>query len=283
MTGRRTARATAAVLSLLVAMGTTACSKSHDAAHETAHATADSTHGAAPHWDYGAEHGPAHWAEMSPEYIACAEGVRQSPIDLSSTASPAARNEAAVALHVDQAEHATTAIDNGHTIQVDCEGEDALRFGEESFRLAQYHFHAPGEHTVDGRSFPMELHMVHRSESGRLAVLGLLIREGAANPAFEAVWSRLPEHAGEKVALQDVPLDVERLVPKNHVAWSYEGSLTTPPCSEGVRWLVLVEPITLSAEQIARFRGIISANNRPTQSLHDRAVRTTMVVPETER
>ena len=230
-----------------------------------------------PHWDYGPEKGPAAWGSLGPEYVACAEGRSQSPIDIPtasvSTSTTALRGSyGAAALSIDHHEHVTDVIDNGHTIQVNCDGGGSVTVGEDTYALAQYHFHSPSEHTVDGKSFPMEMHMVHKSADGKLAVIGTLIEEGAANPAFDAVWAHLPAEKGQEVRMPDVMVDVDRLLPAERTAYHYSGSLTTPPCSEGVQWMVMRTPIALSAEQIGKFRGIIAGNNRPTQPLNERPV-----------
>jgi carbonic anhydrase len=228
------------------------------------------------HWSYQQDGGPAGWGALTPDYRLCGEGQRQSPIDLGS-AQPAASE--AIELHYAPArlriahhEHRVDIIDNSHTIQVTYDEGSTLTSHGKTFELAQYHFHAPSEHTVNGRHYPMEMHLVHRSESGELAVLGVLIGEGARNAAFDAIWEHLPERPGEERHLENVEVDVDELLPGASRYWRYEGSLTTPPCSEGVHWLVLEQPLELSAEQIARFRKIIDANNRPPQPLHGRRI-----------
>jgi carbonic anhydrase len=234
-------------------------------------------HAEGPHWSYAAETGPATWGSLRPEYLACAEGTGQSPIDIvtasagTATASLKAQY-GATALSIDHHEHVTDVVDNGHTIQVNCAGAGSLAIGEERFDLVQFHFHSPSEHTMDGKSFPMEMHMVHKSADGKLAVMGTWIQEGTANPAFAAVWANLPAQKGQEIELPDVEVDVDKLLPKDRSAYRYDGSLTTPPCSEGVRWVVLKTPIELSAEQIGAFRAIISGNNRPPQALNGRMV-----------
>ena len=144
--------------------------------------------------------------------------------------------------------------------------------GEASFQLVQFHFHAPSEHTVAGRALPMEVHLVHRSDAGVFAVLGVLIDEGRHNPNYEPIWAHLPEEAGAHESLADLTLDLEDLLPKRRLAFRYMGSLTTPPCSEGVRWFVLADPIELSAEQIAEFTEIYDHNSRPTHPLRGRSL-----------
>lgn len=240
-----------------------------------------------PHWDYGTEHGPAHWASLSPEFATCASGKSQSPIDIvraKTETVPAVKTTYAPAeLRVVHHEHVADGINNGHTVQVNYEGADTLTLGEESFNLLQYHFHSPSENTVDGKHYAMEAHFVHKSAAGKLAVLGLFIEEGAENAAFAPVWENLPKQKGTEFHLEHVKVNVDDLLPEERTTWRFDGSLTTPPCTEGVKWLVLTQPVALSAQQIAAFRAVIHDNNRPTQPLHGRKVVTDRVKDMTAR
>jgi carbonic anhydrase len=237
---------------------------------------APSWSGEAGHWDYDGDEGPARWGQLSPDYSACAEGRSQSPIDLPAVnldevdAGMPNFNPADFEPHPD--EHPEEVVNNGHTIQVDIEDGASLLIGDARFQLVQFHFHAPSEHTVAGRELPMELHLVHRSEAGVFAVVGVLIAEGRHNPAFEPIWKRLPIEEGAHRSLEDLTVDLDQLIPKRRLAFRYLGSLTTPPCSEGVRWFVLAQPIELSAEQIAKFAALYDDNNRPTQPLRGRSL-----------
>ncbi len=230
----------------------------------------------AVHWDYDGDEGPARWGQLSAGFSACATGRSQSPIDLPSVKPSALDpmttefNPADLETHPD--ERPEQVLDNGHTIQVDFPDGDSLVVGGERFRLVQLHFHAPSEHTVAGRGLPMEMHLVHRSDSGVLAVLGVLIAEGSRNPAYDPIFELLPREVTADEDLSGLTLDLEGMLPKRRVAYRYAGSLTTPPCSEGVRWLVLAEPVELSADQIATFVEIYDHNNRPTQPLHGRSL-----------
>jgi carbonic anhydrase len=144
----------------------------------------------------------------------------------------------------------------------------------------QYHFHSPSEHTVKGQHHPMEMHLVHKSADNKLAVIGVFIDEGAHNAAFDPIWSNLPDTKGEEVHVENVMVDVNQLLPASMESYRYDGSLTTPPCSEGVKWIVMTTPIQMSAEQINAFRAIISGNNRPVQPLNSRVVETDRVVTD---
>lgn len=231
---------------------------------------------ATPHWDYGAEHGPTAWGGLSPDFATCGTGRGQSPIDISGT-TPSALPELKAAyqpatLRIVHHEHKADVVNTGHSIQVNYPGADGLTVGGETFELVQYHFHGPSEHTVGGRHFPMEMHMVHKSAAGKLAVIGVLIEEGATNTAFEPVWANLPMEKGIEKHLEDVRVDVDALLPKARTTYRYDGSLTTPPCSEGVKWFVMTTPVQLSAEQLGKFRAAIQGNNRPVQPLNGRTI-----------
>lgn len=168
-------------------------------------------------------------------------------------------------------------INNGHTIQINYAGADTLTIGNDSYALVQYHFHDPSEHTVNGKHSPMEMHLVHQSAAGKLAVVGVLIDEGAHNKAFDPVWANLPKQKGMETHYSAVTVDVDGLLPAVRTSYRYDGSLTTPPCSEGVSWIVMSTPIQLSAAQIGVFMQLIRDNNRPTQPLNGRGVITDAV------
>lgn len=231
------------------------------------------------HWGYTGDIGPADWGSLSADYEKCATGVEQSPIDL--TAGSAAKGEDLELDYGDIDEHLTN---NGHAIQLvndeieapdDDDLDDHLEVDGVDYELQQFHFHAPSEHTVDGVPSPVEFHFVHGDADGNLAVLGVLVREspdGTDNPA----WAPFVEAASTPDE-QEVPghLDLGALLPTGAGAlehWMYDGSLTTPPCTEGVRWMVLDHPVDLSASQISALESAYVDNNRPVQPLGDRTV-----------
>jgi carbonic anhydrase len=202
----------------------------------------------------------------------CKHGRYQSPIDLHAVAE---RGEAA--LRFEYRPDTLRIVNNGHTVQVDHHAGSKLWTGDEAFELAQYHIHSPSEHTVEGQHYPLEIHFVHRNAAGLLAVVGVLVAEGEEAPrqaqAVGAVWDHLPAHSGEHAELA-IEVDPLALIPGDHRHFFYRGSLTTPPCTETVRWHVLTTPLAMSAQHIARFREIYSANARPIQRpdwcpLHD--------------
>lgn len=235
-----------------------------------------------PVWHYQGAEGPANWGTLSPKFAACGEGKSQSPVAvvdpvpggdtlLLKTAFPPA------ALRIAHHEHVADGINNGHTIQVNYDAADMLTIGSDSYALVQYHFHNQSEHTVGGKHFPMEMHLVHRAADGKLAVVGVFIVQGSHNKAFDPIWNNLPAKKGIETHYPTVNVDVDALLPATRTTYRYDGSLTTPPCSEGVKWILMTTPIQLSAEQIQAFTKLIRDNNRPTQPLNRRSIVTDLV------
>jgi carbonic anhydrase len=227
----------------------------------------DITSSAAPrHWTYGGEEGPAHWGDLSPENRPCSAGVQQSPVDL------AGALPASIAGPTPQwiPARGGKVINNGHTIQVDVGGAGGIELDGVKYALKQFHFHHPSEHTIDGKAFPLELHLVHAADDGRLAVVGVMFHEGSANAALDPVWATAPAKEGKAAVAFEI--DASRFLPRGAGAYRYEGSLTTPPCSETVRWTVMAEPQTASASQIAAFSALFPWNARPVQPLNRRYV-----------
>lgn len=228
------------------------------------------------HWGYDAGNGPSSWGELNRDWVLCAEGNHQSPIDLTG-----ARQEKldemklefpTANLTIVHQTHVLDVIDNGHTIQINYDKGETFEIGNESYELRQYHFHSPSEHTINGRHYPMEMHLVHISKDKKLAVIGVFIEEGRHNEVFDTIWSNLPKQTGQEVHLENVQVDIDDMLPKIKATYRYSGSLTIPPCSEGVRWFVYFEPIQLSSDQIKVFQKIFHGNNRPTHPLNDRTL-----------
>ncbi len=234
-----------------------------------------------PHWGYEATEGPGNWGKLSAKWAVCGDGKSQSPVDIEKTKKadlPALKAEFKPAeLKIVHHEHMADVVNTGHSIQVNYTMGDKLKMGNEEFELLQYHFHSPSEHTVGGKHYPMEMHMVHKSAEGKLAVVGVFVEEGATNPAFEPVWANLPKVKSVEHHLEHVTVDVNKMLPASTQSYRYTGSLTTPPCSEGVKWVVMTTPVQMSAAQIADFRAVMKGNNRPPQPLNGRAVITDKV------
>ena len=215
-------------------------------------------------WGYEGNRGPAYWGSLDQGFSACAEGTEQSPVDL-----VAGTDRDYPAIEFDYGPRLATVANNGHTIQVILERGNGITLDGTRFALLQFHFHHGSEHTLDGAQLPMEMHLVHRSDRGALAVVGVLLGEGAANKALAPIWERLPSQVNWAVALPE-KIDVMALLPEPKTAWRYRGSLTTPPCTEGVSWIVMSEPVSLSAAQITAFGALHPRNFRPPQPLRGR-------------
>ncbi len=254
-----------AALFLASCSGTETTSESHGDDH-------------AAHWGYEADNGPDDWGSMDPAWILCAEGLEQSPIDLADSAdielpgveihTPSGQEVAIL-----NQEGVLGALDNGHTIQINSKTGETMTVGDRTYALVQFHFHAPSEHTVDGEHFPMEMHFVHQAADGALAVVGVLIEEGAENLGIAPLWAQLAEAPGTETTVQIPAGFADHIFPGDVTGiFHYDGSLTTPPCSEGVKWYVRKTPTQLSGDQIAAFTAIYDHNNRPVQTLNDRTL-----------
>ncbi len=229
------------------------------------------------HWSYEPGTGPADWGSVDPAWSVCAEGRAQSPIDLTNAKTTELPH---VALNVPSGqevdvlnqEGVVDALDNGHTIQINAKTGETMSVADKVYALVQFHFHAPSEHTVDGRHFPMEMHFVHQAKDGALAVVGVFIEEGAENRALAPLWKQLEEAPGTHATVQLPVKFGDRIFTTGESTglFHYEGSLTTPPCSEGVKWFVRKRPIQLSKAQIAAFTAVYEGNNRPVQALNER-------------
>ncbi|MGH9364908.1 MAG: carbonic anhydrase [Thermoanaerobaculia bacterium] len=265
---RRSAFGAALVGLVLLTFGPACREKSHDSVAGAAHEK---------HWGYedGAETvGPEHWGALPGEEL-CATGRRQSPIALRASGEGAAASRDIPGLAFDYRPSKLSMINNGHTVQVNYDVGSSVSEGGTSYRLAQFHFHASSEHTLDGRSFPLEIHLVHVGADGKPElVVGVFVQEGAENAALAAAFRELPKHQGETVAPAAATIDAAGVLPAARTHFAYDGSLTTPPCTEGIRWRVLREPIEMSQEQIEAFRSLphLGRSQRPLQPLGSRAV-----------
>lgn len=219
----------------------------------------------AAHWGYQGAGGPAHWGDLKPTFKACSAGHRQSPVNLEAT-EPG--HLAPLAMHYKVS--LIDLVNNGHTVQVNYGKGSYITIGDERYDLLQFHFHTPSEHRVAGRSFPMEIHFVHRNKRGRLAVVGVLVAFGDYNLAAREIWDRLPARAHTKSANTRALINARDLLPGDTKHFRYSGSLTTPPCSENVKWLVLQTPVVFSEGQIAKLHRIIGMNARPAQARNSR-------------
>ena len=221
----------------------------------------------APHWAYLGENGPKEWGVISPEFALCGTGQNQSPIDVQRVYSGAEPR-----IQFNYRPSKLRIVNNGHTIQINTDPGSFIKIDERTFDLVQFHFHTPSEHTVKGQAYDMEVHFVHKSAEGVLAVVGVLMKRGAVNEGLQDVWEHLPSLPGEERSYQTVTVNPAELLPPSQAYYLYSGSLTTPPCSEGVRWNLMLTPIEISDAQAGAFKRLFPLNARPVQPLRERFV-----------
>lgn len=218
-------------------------------------------------WSYEGEGGPAHWARLRGDYAACGTGKRQSPIDI--------REGIRVNLEEIRFDYKPTQfriIDTGRTVQVNVGEGLGLKVMGKRHELLYLHFHRPAEERINGRAYDMGVHLVHRDDAGRLAVLVVLLEKGSEHPLIQTLWNHLPLEQGMEMAPEEA-IDLNKLLPENRAYWTYMGSLTTPPCTEGVVWMVLKQPVQVSPEQLAIFTRVYRNNARPLQAANGRLVK----------
>jgi len=219
------------------------------------------------HWDYAGDVGPDAWGKMRPEFSKCATGQRQSPIDI--------RGGIAVDLEPIKFEYRPSAfsvIDNGHTVQVNVEPGNSITITGKRYELVQFHFHRPSEERINGRQYDMVVHLVHKDVDGRLAVVAVLLDRGSAQAIVQTVWNNLPLEKGDEVRAGS-RIDLMQLLPDDKRYYTYMGSLTTPPCSEGVLWMVMKQPVPISMDQVAIFSRLYPMNARPIQQADGRLIK----------
>jgi carbonic anhydrase len=234
---------------------------------------AGDAHAGPAHWSYAGEDGPAHWGDLSPDYSLCRTGSMQTPIDFPASAAADASTHLTFSYHP----FPMSLLNNGHTVQVVAASGSSVVVGPapaDRYELAQFHFHSPSEHTVAGKAFDLELHLVHKNAAGNLLVVGLLFQKGKENPLLAPILARAPTEAGKDPVPQGQEVvDPTPLLPVSSPYFHYTGSLTTPPCTEGVSWYVMATPGEVSDAQVARFQALFhGATNRPVQPLGQRRV-----------
>ena len=221
-------------------------------------------------WAYEGEKGPAHWAELDSDYATCGSGKAQSPIDIRNP-----RKSKLPALAFAFKSGLLNLINNGYTaVRVDYKpgNGDILSVDGKQYELTQFHFHHPSEETIAGKPADMVLHLMYQGADGKVVGVAVLMRQGKANPAVAELWTQMPEKPGAYHLIADVAFDPTGLMPKERGYYRYEGSVTAPPCNEGVTWYVLKTPMTVSAEQIAEFAKLYPHDVRPIQNLNGRLV-----------
>lgn len=232
-------------------------------------ADAGASHAAKPRgeWSYGGDTGPAHWASLKPEFSQCGSGQRQSPIDIRD-GIPVELDPIAFDYHPS----AFRVIDNGHTVQVNLAPGNRITVNGRRYELTQFHFHRPSEERLNGKQFDMVVHLEHKDIEGKLATLAVLIAEGKGHPLVQQVWNNLPlEKFTEQPGLATI--DLNQILPEQRQYVTYMGSQTTPPCQEGVLWMVMKQPVTASPEQMAIFARLYPMNARPVQPSAGRLIK----------
>ena len=216
----------------------------------------------AVHWDYVGEMGPDKWGN---EFPTCAKGTKQSPLNI---VGPFEKSKDVLA--VSYKEGALKILNNGHTIQVNVEPGSTLKINKDVYNLLQFHFHRPSEEQIDGKPMAMVAHFVHKSAEGKLAVLGVLLNEGKDNDAIKTIWEKAPKSEGPELVVEGVKFNPAVLVPAALTHYSYEGSLTTPPCTEGVNFYILKTTMDIGKKQVAEFQ--YKKKARPVQALNGRKI-----------
>ncbi len=219
-------------------------------------------------WGYEGENGPANWGGMSSEFILCGQGKSQSPIDINQTYKADLED-----IRFSYNATPLKVVNNGHTIQVNYGTGSSIIVDGKKYDLLQFHFHAPSENTVKGKHYKMEMHLVHKNMNNELAVVGIFLKEGRANKIIQKIWDNIPVTINEEKVVRSVSINAADLLPHEEDYYHFYGSLTTPPCSEGVNWSVMKTPVEVSEAQIRKFEEVMGHhNNRPTQSVNKRFI-----------
>lgn len=221
------------------------------------------------HWGYTGDHGPQHWGDLDSAYVLCKKGKNQSPINVQGPVKDY-KGE----FKISYGDAGFSLVNNGHTIKADIKGDSFISVHGEKFGLVQFHFHTPSEHMVDGKPFDMVAHFVHKNAKGKLAVVGLTFRKGNENTILKTIWAHLPKKQGEISKIEGIKINLNNFLPEKRDFFAYSGSLTTPPCSEGVSWFVLKNPVSATQAQIQAFTAIFSKSVRPVQNLNSRNIYT---------
>jgi carbonic anhydrase len=218
-------------------------------------------------WSYEGASGPDKWGQLKPEFSQCTNGTRQSPIDI--------RDGISVQLDPVQFDYKSSSfgvIDTGRTVQVNVAPGNTIEVMGRKYELVRFDFQRPSEERIDGRQFDMGVHLVHKDAQGRTAVVAVLLDRGAEQPVIQSVWNNLPLEQGEELAAK-AGIDLTQLLPSDRRYFTYMGSMTTPPCKEGVLWMVMKSPVAISSEQLAVFSRLYKMNARPIQSASGRLIK----------
>ena len=219
------------------------------------------------HWGYSGKTGPSHWGKLDKSFEMCSKGKNQSPIDIKNCLDVDLKP-----IKFDYCSLAKDIVNNGHTIQVDFKKGSKITIDNINFQLLQFHFHTPSENHIKGKEFPMEAHLVHIDKKGNIAVISVMFKVGEENTLLAELWKQMPEKKGEMHCLSKSG-KASGLLPQNRDYYRFNGSLTTPPGTEGVRWIVMKRAMTASKEQIEKFAHVMHhPNNRPIQPINARVI-----------
>lgn len=222
------------------------------------------------HWSYEGADGPEHWGDLDPAYAACRDGKAQSPIDIRD-----AKKETLPALQFEFKSGPLKIINNGYTaVRVNYSaGNGNFLFAEDKrYELTQFHFHRPSEETIQGKHYDMVAHFMLQADDGKIAGVAVFLKAGRANATVRELWAHMPMTAGKEQEIPGVEVNPAGLLPRDMAYYMYMGSVTAPPCTEGVKWFVLKTPAEVSTEQIRAFAKLYPHDVRPVQPLNGRVV-----------
>ena len=220
------------------------------------------------HWGYKGATGPSHWEDMDEKFSMCGKGKMQTPINIVAT-----NDINLTPLNINYTTSSKNVINNGHTVQVNIQSGSTLTIEGETYELKQFHFHTPSENNINGTSYPLETHFVHATKDGKLAVVAVMFKNGRANPILEKIWHKFPLKENKAVSIDLSSADIKSIMPSNKDYYKFMGSLTTPPCSENVKWNVYKTEMTISKKQVKEFYNIFGhTNNRALQNTNNRTI-----------
>jgi len=223
------------------------------------------------HWGYTGHESSAYWGDLSPEYGTCKKGKNQSPINIVTTKVEHSTKKDIIDFHY--VTPGIEVVNNGHTVQVNVENGSSIKVDGEVFLLKQFHFHTPSENQINGKNFPLEVHFVHVSKKNHLAVVSVMFKEGVDNPIIRKIWNKMPHKSGKSRSIYVDQEQINSMLPKDKSHYKFTGSLTTPPCSENVKWMVMKNQATISGSETREFLHTMHHhNNRPVQEINGRVI-----------
>ena len=220
------------------------------------------------HWGYQGDVGPSHWSAINEKFSMCGKGKMQTPINIIAT-----EDKDLTPLALSYTTASNNVVNNGHTVQVNIKSGSTLSIDNSIYELKQFHFHTPSENNINGTSYPLEAHFVHATKEGNLAVVAVMFKEGKSNPIIEKIWNKFPLEENKAVSIELSSADIQAIMPSDKDYYKFMGSLTTPPCSENVKWNVYKTEMNISKNQVQKFYDIFGhANNRPLQDTNKRTI-----------